>query len=341
MDNRKTLIDDIMYDVSMHLSADQRNILHESLVRNLKDIKLEKETYELSTDFDDNYKYLNLFINTRRLEGMSETTLKSYSIHAKNLIHFLDKNFRDITTLDIQLYLFEYDKTHNITKRSLDNLRQGVHGWFIWLYENRYIEHDPVAAIHPIAFEKKPVESLTSYEVIALRELNHDRPRERAMIEFLLSTGVRVSELLRVDITDVDFEKNEVTIHSAKKRNKETRKAFLTTEASYYLNKYLEYRKRKGYVNSPALFQANRKTGKRLDEHTVNTLLKEMGKKLGLTKKLTVHMFRKTFATQLNKRGMNPGDIAYLLGHASVATSQSYYIQTQIEVLKGNFFRLT
>lgn len=341
-DFRDEFLHEVLTEVQTSLSDEQLSKLKNCLLKNLQDVTIEKTLYELSTDIDDNYKYLKMFVAARRLEGMSEKTLRSYVFYSKNFLTTVNKNFRDITSLDIQFYMSNYELTHGISKRSLDNMRKGINGWFIWLEETEIIPVNPFRKVRKIAYDKKPVVTLSDDDIVLIREHLHGEKhlRTRAMVEFLLATGVRVSELCAVDITDVDFFNSKVLIHSAKKHHKEDRVCFLTPEARKFLQDYLMLREKRGWTNSPALFQSNKKDGNRITERLVNTELRNLETACGINKKITCHIFRKTLASILHRRGMSAIDIARYLGHEDSRTSETYYIDVSVDNLQYNYCRL-
>lgn len=338
-DCRDEFVNEVLAGMQEELSDEQLYQLKNCLSLNLQDVKLEKATYELSVDVDDNYKYLKMFVASRRLEGMSENTLRSYVFYTKAFLETINKNFRDITAIDIQWYMANYEVVHGISRRSLDNLRKGINGWFIWLEETENIPSNPFRKVHKIAYDKKPVVTLSDDEIVLIREYLHGDKylRTRAIVEFLLATGVRVSELCAVDVTDVDFINSKVIIHSAKKHHKEDRICFLTPEARKYLQDYLLLRERKGWDKNPALFQSNKKDGKRITERIVNEELRKLETACNINKKITVHIFRKTLASILHRRGMCAIDIAQYLGHEDSRTSETYYINVSIDNLQYNY----
>lgn len=329
----------VLCTMAQSLDTLQLKELETVLVSNLHDVIMERDIFALSCEVDDNAAYLKLFIAARRIEGMSESTIKSYYYYTRNFLDMINKNFRDITAIDVQWYLSEYEVSHCVSRRSLDNIRKGINGVFIWLEENEYIDINPLHRVHPIAYEEKPIQILSDYDIVKIRDYVHDKPRERAMVEFLLSTGVRVSELCSIDIKDVILDSGEVAIHCAKKRRKKDRIAFLTPEAIYSIQNYQNWRYKKRFTSCEALFQSNRTCGTRITERIVNITLRGIEKRLGLEVPLTCHVFRKTLASQLHRRGMQNLDVATLLGHVDSRTSEKYYIGVHIDDLKREFIK--
>ncbi len=339
MDYKKQFMDQIMTEMAQALDENSKEMLEKVLLKKLQNVDVQKAETQIACLDDDNERYMRLFAASRRLEGMSERTIRQYLFYSKRFFDVIHKNFADITTTDVQYYLAEYDRTHNITKRSLENIRKGINGFFLWLTENEYIPKNPISRIKPIAYDKKTVEILSDDDVFNIRNTVFGDLRTRAIVELLLATGVRVSELISIRIDDIDFERSEITIHSAKKRRKMDRLLFLTADAKATIRAYINYRWERGYTSSPYLFVANRKGGKPLTERLVNGKLKDIEVAAGLSKRLTVHTFRKTLASILYRRGMQPLDIAYILGHEDSRMSETYYISVQNEDVKRNYGR--
>lgn len=340
MDQRSVLLNNVLVSMQNVLNEEQLKALQLQLVHELEHVTVVKHTQLVATyDNDTDERLLRLFVASKRLEGASEKTLCQYVYQTKKLVNTLRKHLPDITTLDIQYYLSEYERVRKISRRSLENMRKAINGVFIWLYDNDYIEANPLKPIKPIAYEKKPIEILTDEEIYMVREASRKNLRTRAIIELLLATGIRVSELCAINIEDLDFEKNEILIHCAKKRQKEDRVLFLSVEAKISIRNYLEYRTKLRSPDGTALFIANRNGGKRCTERIVNTSLRDIEVETGITKKLTVHTFRRTLASILYKRGMKSLDISHILGHADTRMSETYYIGVQHEDVKNNYFR--
>ncbi len=339
MELKKQFVDQVLSEMSCHMSREEIERLNNVMLSKLRDVDMVMSETSVAVCNNSNEKYLRMFVASRLLEGLSKNTLRQYVFYSRNFLDWIRKDFVDITSIDVQYYLSEYERTHNVCKCSLDNMRKGINGFFLWLFENDYIESNPVAKIKHIAYEKKTIETLTDEEILDIRDYIHDDYRTRAIVEVLLSTGVRVSELCNIMIKDVDLDNSEIVIHCAKKRNKQDRVLFLTAEAKKAINNYIDYRDARGWNDSPYLFVSNRKYGRPLSERLVNEKLHAIETALDLKKNLTVHMFRKTLASILYKRGMSPLDIAYILGHVDTRMSETYYINVKNEDVCRNYRR--
>lgn len=341
MDERMNFINGVLAEMQTKLSTEELEYLRAALVKKLEHLSITQNTMltTVANNIDINEKYFRMFIASRRLEGISDKTIIHYIYETRKMITLLDKDIPDITTMDIQYYLSEYERTRKVCRRTLDNMRLSINGIYIWLLKNNYIVSNPMSPINPISYEKKNIETLTESEIYDIRETVRSDLRTRAIVELLLATGIRVSELCSINIEDVDLDNKEIIIHCAKKRRKQDRVLFLTVESAKSLEKYLKHRLSLTSRDGTALFIANRNNGKRLTERIVNTSLRRIEAKIGLSKRLTVHMFRKTLASILYRRGMQPLDIAHILGHADTRMGETYYIGIKTDEVKNNYYR--
>ena len=149
--------------------------------------------------------------------------------------------------------------------------------------------------IHKVKTAVVVKETLPDEKVEILRD-NCGNLRDRAMIDFLLSTGIRVGELVRLNIEDIDFSERECVVYG--KGDKE-RKAYFDAKTKLHLMNYIESR----IDNNKALFVLLNRLHDRLTESGVELRLREMGKKLGV-EKVHPHKFRRTMATRAIEKGM-------------------------------------
>ena len=143
--------------------------------------------------------------------------------------------------------------------------------------------------------------------------------RDRAIIEMLYSSGIRSSELLDLSENMINMQDRELRVIG--KGNKE-RITFFSKTAKKYLTEYIEAKKSKTYYDKNIVF-ANSKGGK-LTTRSLRRLIEDYNKRSGITKELTPHVFRHTFATQLLNSGVDIRYVQELLGHTSIATTQFY-----------------
>ena len=153
---------------------------------------------------------------------------------------------------------------------------------------------------------------------------NCNNLRDRAMIDFLLSTGIRVGELVRLNIDDIDFSERECVVYG---KGAKERKAYFDAKTKIHLLNYIESRT----DNNIALFVSLNKPHSRLTESGVELRLREMGKKLGV-EKVHPHKFRRTMTTRAIEKGMPIEQVQKILGHEQIDTTLRYAMVNQNNV---------
>ena len=276
----------------------------------------DKEIREIN-DFKpkDNESALNLFISSKNVEGCSSKSLKYYRTTLISLLVKINKPYYLIVTEDIRIYLADYQEKNNIGKVTIDNIRRIISTFFSWLEAEDYIMKSPERRIHKVR-TGKPVKEVYSEETVELIRQNVSNIRDLAIIDLLYSTGMRVGELVKINIKDVDFENRECIVLG--KGNKQ-RKVYFDAKTKIHIKQYLETRK----DNNDALFVSLMKPYNRLEISGVEIALRKIGNKLGI-KKVHPHKFRRTLATKAIDKGMPIEQVQHMLGHTKIDTTLEY-----------------
>ena len=148
---------------------------------------------------------------TKKIEGASDETMRNYMMQLKEFFRQMDKPLEDITANDVRAFLYTYQKEHHVCNRTLDSIRSVLGSFFSWASGEGYIQKNVMLVVKHIKYEKREREALTEYELELLRAACHTL-RDEAMVEVLYSTGCRVTELVRLNLADVSFEKGEVML---------------------------------------------------------------------------------------------------------------------------------
>lgn len=234
---------------------------------------------------------------------------------------FLKKPLQEVTTYDLRFYLSMCRQKNHVSNRTLDGMRRCLSSFFGWLSAEGLIGRNPCAALSQIKYKKTVKKPFSATDLEKLRKAC-ESIRDLALVDFLYSTGCRVSEVSKLDISDIDFERMECTVLG--KGNKE-RIVYLSPVATMHLQEYLAERK----DVSNALFTG--KGGKRLEKNGIEVVVKKLGK-VAKVENAHPHRFRRTLATNLLDRGMNIQDVAAILGHADLKTTQIYCYISQSNV---------
>lgn len=285
-------------------------------LKNVLDIVLyqgQEESTEI-IEFDGfNENILRKFIATKRLEGISENSLDQYKRTALNLFDFIQKNICNITSNDIRYYLSFYEENRKVSKVTIDNMRRYLSSFFGWCSDEDIIEKNPMKRIKAIKFQKIIKDPFTDEEMEKIR-CGCKTLRDRTLVEFLYSTGCRVSEVVSINLSSIDFVNKTIVVNG--KGNKQ-REVYISEKAMYWLNKYIQSRK----DTNNALFVGKRTN--RLSKAGIEAALKKIGNYSSVSN-VHPHRFRRTIATNLINKGMNIQDVKQILGHAKIETTMIY-----------------
>lgn len=306
----------ILNEMADYLSIAQMKKLQEVLIKNLSEDEPKKEQIP-------NENYLKMFIDAKRIEGCSERTLQYYNLTVSQLLSFVTVPVRKMTTDEIRGYLAEYQQRNNCSKVTVDNVRRNISSFFSWLEEEDYILKSPMKRIHKIK-TKQPVKEIISDEMIERLRDNCKCVRDLAMIDLLYSTGIRVGELVGLNISDINFEERECVVYG--KGDKE-RKVYFDAKAKLHLQNYIEGRQ----DDNPALFITLDAPYDRLKISGVEIRVRELGRKLQMDK-IHPHKFRRTMATRAIDKGMPIEQVQKILGHSQIDTTMQYAIVNQNNV---------
>ena len=270
-----------------------------------------------------NTEYLRLFIDAKSIEGCSARTIKYYSSTIEHMLSKIQTPIRKITTEIMREYLVDYQKQRNCSKATVDNIRRNISSFFSWLEEEDYILKSPMRRIHKIKTKSVVKEVISDEEVEKLRD-NCSTLRDLAIIDLLYSTGIRVGELVRLNIADIDFESRECIVFG--KGDKE-RRVYFDAKTKIHLKKYIDSRE----DNNSALFVSLNAPYNRLKISGVEIRLRQLGRRLKL-KAIHPHKFRRTMATRAIDKGMPIEQVQKILGHSQIDTTMQYAIVNQNNV---------
>ena len=271
----------------------------------------------------DEFSLVKSFIAAKRVEGCSEKTVRYYDSTIRNVITEIGKEIKHVTTDDLRLYLDDYQRQSNVSKVTIDNIRRILSSFFSWLEDEDYISKSPVRRIHKVK-TCKTVKETYSDEALELMRDNSECVRDLAIIDLLASTGMRVGELVKLNKSDIDFEGRECVVLG--KGNKQ-RKVYFDARAKIHIQNYLSSRT----DDNEALFVSLQKPHNRLQISGVEIRLRELGRKLNISK-VHPHKFRRTLATVAIDKGMPIEQVQQLLGHQSVDTTLQYAMVNQANV---------
>lgn len=306
----------VLNEMAEYLSISQMKKLQEVIIRNFAENEAKKK--EIT-----NEEYLKMFLDAKRIEGCSERTIRYYRTTVEHLISQMETGVRKITTEEIREYLSNYQKRNNCSNATIDNVRRNISSFFSWLEEEDYILKSPMKRIHKIK-TKTVVKNTISDEGIEKLRDNCKEKRDLAIIDLLYSTGIRVGELVNLNIDDIDLEGRECVVYG--KGDKE-RKVYFDAKAKIHLKEYIDART----DHNEALFVTLDAPYDRLKISGVEIRLRKLGRDLELDR-IYPHKFRRTMATRAIDKGMPIEQVQKILGHSQIDTTMQYAMVNQNNV---------
>lgn len=322
------IITEIEQSLLNYLDNAQMEMLHKVLYRWLRNVEINaKDAKSVEICEYTNEELIKKFISAKEIEGCSKRTTKYYESTLMKMNSKMDKGITHMTTDDLRSYLADYQKMNNCSKASVDNVRRNLSSFFSWLEEENYILKSPMKRIHKIKTDKVIKETYSDETLELLRD-NCNCLRDLAIIDILASTGMRVGELVKLNINDIDFENRECVVFG--KGNKE-RPVYFDARTKIHLKNYLNSRT----DSNQALFVSLDAPHNRLNISGVEIRLRQLGRRLGVSK-VHPHKFRRTVATKAIDKGMPIEQVQSLLGHSQIDTTMHYAMVNQNNVKESH-----
>ncbi|MCH4858155.1 tyrosine-type recombinase/integrase [Bifidobacterium pseudocatenulatum] len=266
---------------------------------------------------------LTLFLTAKEVEGCSPKTIAYYESTLQHMTKALAKPYTRISSDDLREYLNRYENERHAGKVTIDNIRRIMSSFFAWLEDEDYIVKSPVRRIHRVKTAVMAKEVLSDENLETLRD-RCSTLRDLAIVDILASTGMRVGELIGLNIADVNLQERECLVTG--KGNKQ-RPVYFDARTKLHLTAYLQSRN----DSNPALFVALNGDGDRISIGGIESRLRQLGKEAGINR-VHPHKFRRTLATHAIDKGMPIEQVQKLLGHARIDTTMHYAMVNQNNV---------
>ena len=306
----------ILNEMSEYLSIAQMKKLQEVMLDAFSG-RIEKQK-QIS-----NQEYLKMFLAAKTIEGCSKRTIQYYRVTIEKMLTVMNQPIRKITTEDMRSYLSRYQEWNGCSKVTVDNVRRNISSFFSWLEEENYILKSPMRRIHKIKTNQQVKEIITDEDIERLRDSCKCK-RDLAIVDLLYSTGIRVGELVNLNISDVDFEARECVVFG--KGGKE-RKVYFDAKSKLHLQAYLSSR----VDDNEALFVTLDAPHDRLKISGVEIRMRSLGQSNNMTR-IHPHKFRRTMATRAIDKGMPIEQVQKILGHSQIDTTMQYAMVNQSNV---------
>ena len=315
----------ITKDMEDSLTDYQLNKLKESLIINFEKLEFIIKTDDLKhqEELDENISMIESFISSKQIEGCSDRTIKYYKEIIDKFNDSFDKSIKKITTEEIRSYLSTYKEMSTCGSTTIDNIRRVLSSFFSWLEDEDYIIKSPIRRIHRIKTPTTVKEVLTDENLEKLRD-ECENIRDLSLIELLISTGMRVGELVNLNISNLNFEDRSCIVLG--KGNKE-REVYFDAKTKLHLKEYISKRN----DTNDALFVSLREPHQRLSISGIELIVRNLGVNTNINK-VHPHKFRRTLATMAIDKGMPVEQVQKLLGHVKIETTMHYAMVNQSNV---------
>lgn len=292
-----------------------------------------------------NEYYLKRFLLAKSVAGCTKNTINNYRKEIKRALETIGKDADTITSIDIQIHLANLIR--NSSKGYADNVRRDLSSFYSWMYREEIIHKNPMAKVDQIKVRKKKKPAFSEMDVEKIRAACRSK-MEAAMVEVLLSTGCRLSEMNNIKIDDITDGVVNVLGKGEKYRN-----VYLNAKAQLAVSQYLAERndsspylfpKSVCAVSSPKIRSVRgnwykypelvSEDGPR-DNGSVETVIRKIGKRAGV-ESCHPHRFRRTCATFALRRGMPIEQVSQMLGHEQLTTTQIYLDLSEEELAQSH-----
>ena len=320
---KELFVKNVVNETTDFFNNNQRLKLEEILTEICVYYKIEKLEQSKEEMQRNNEEILKRFISSKEIEGCSIKTLNYYKDTISKMFEKINLPISEITTEKLRNYLSDYKSNSNAGMTTIDNMRRVLSSFFAWLENEDYIVKSPVRRIHKVKSTKKVKETLTDENLEKLRD-TCSNVRDSAILELLISTGMRVGELTKLNISDMNFQERSCIVLG--KGNSE-REVYFSAKSKMYIKKYLETRT----DNNEALFVSLIKPYNRLGISGVEIVIRNLGKEANINK-VHPHKIRRTMATMAIDKGMPIEQVQKLLGHIKIDTTMEYAMVNQSNV---------
>lgn len=287
------------------------------------------------------------FLAVKLAAGRTERTVKYYKNELVFIFDKLAKPYDQVCTDDIRIYLAMRVQKDGISKTTANNERRALSSFYTWLQKEEILLKNPMSKVDAIKEKKKKKKAFSAYELELIRDACRNK-REKAIVEILLSTWCRVSEVAQIRLDEI--EDDEIIVHG---KGEKDRQVFINAKAQFAIKNYTDERsdrneylfprakhagnfkvataKNAEWYKSPELVDDSRHT----DAGTIESIVRNIGKRAGVAN-VHPHRFRRTGATQALRGGMDLTLVSKLLGHESIDTTQIYLDISTDELLSAH-----
>ena len=331
--------DDLFNDLVMLMISNGLDAgkIRENIYLTIDKYEIGEKTTEIAVISENRNDFLiRKFLIGKTVKGLTERTMKLYTVEIPKMIEKIGKTIDDIEADDIRMYIAKRKAIDKVSKTTQANELRYLRSFFSYLHNEELIQRNPMNKVDGIKPDHKKKEAFTELEIEKMRN-ELETSKDKCVFELLLSTGCRVSEL--VNIKKSEIEQDRILVHG---KGEKDRYVYINAKAHYALKKYLSDRE----DDNPYLFprmipitEMKKETPKKqlknwymykenivpnmhTDKGTIEASIRKLGRSVDVH--AHPHKFRRTAATMALRRGMPIEQVSKMLGHESIETTQIY-----------------
>jgi integrase/recombinase XerD len=300
--------------------------LREILDATLEEYDITKK--ELSLVKSDIPEHIHNYLVIRKLDGLSENTLENYKRVLTKFSQMIIKPMSAITTTDVRMFLALYQQ-RGIKQTTMTMVYDSLHTFFDFEVREEYIVKNPMDKIKRPSSPKKLRESLSIEDLEKLRYSCKDI-REKAIIEVLSSSGLRVSELSNLKVNDINWKERSIKVIEGK--GKKDRITYFSPRAELYIQEYIKTRQ--GKDQNTSLFVSKKYPYDKIGSRAMEKVVSNIGNRVGIH--VYPHLLRHGFCTNSLKSSVPLAVVSKLMGHTNLATTQVYVTMNE-DMVKNEY----
>lgn len=316
------VITNIMYGLTNIIQEQERlNEAKAVLYMTLGNLQIYQEETALSTTLDNSAEWIRLYLAYMVVSGCTPASVEAYRQQYKMFFGTVNKSVTDVTTGDIRGYLAHCKIVRGNKDTTINNKTRLLRGLFTWLTEEEYIPKNPMLRIKDNKVEHKVKDVFVDEEITIIKDAAKAHGiRSIAIVDFLHRTGVRISEMVALDRSDIDFNGRQCIVYG---KGRKERPVYFAGDAAVHLKDYLESRT----DDTPALFVGLNRPHRRLSVCAVRGILKNLCDKDKRLEGIAVnpHKWRRQFVTELLEKDVPLTLVADLAGHKNLNTTKDNY----------------
>lgn len=320
MTKKESFKNEILLQMKFHLDHNQMAILETALSEALYCVDIvELQTLPATQDMTN--EYLLALYELKKGPRLSRKTVRAYMVAFREFSRYIGKSLLQVTQEDVEHYLHLKYKEGN-SNASLNNKRRKLSALFEWMRKYGLVDKNPVEGIEKFKETSKPVDHMDAVEFDQLK-CGCKTKRDRALVEWLRCTAMRKGEIPGVTINQIDWQEGKVLIYGSK--GDAYRTVCLDGLAIKYLKEYISERGLDTKSSQPLFTHSRGDVTKALSESGIYSEIKRIAAASGLDRRVYPHLFRKTTATNIVRRGGTDADAGEYLGHKPQGVTSRHY----------------